>query len=277
MPARLPTVAVIMSTYRGDNADWLRRACFSVRDQEYPKDLINLYIARDGTVPHSLEDALDEQSSRGATVVRLPHNVGLASALNACLSRLSNESYIFRMDADDICLNNRMSKQVDYLERHGDVAILGGAIEEFDARGPMGIRRYPNREHVRRYICLASPLAHPTVCFRRSAIDALQSYANVPYNEDIHMWFRALALGLVIDNLPDVILRYRRSEGFSRRRGREKALAEWACYTAGIVKLHGISWRLLLPCARLASRFMPPRWIDWVYGSSPVRRFVLNR
>jgi glycosyltransferase involved in cell wall biosynthesis len=56
---------------------------------------------------------------------------------------LAQGRYIAVMDADDVSSQNRLAWQVEYLERHPEVALLGGATRWFDAR-------YPSRsEHLR--------------------------------------------------------------------------------------------------------------------------------
>src|SRR5271170_5366269 len=42
---------------------------------------------------------------------------------------LAQGRYIAVMDADDVSLQNRMASQVEYLENHPGVALLGGATE----------------------------------------------------------------------------------------------------------------------------------------------------
>lgn len=276
-PIAAPTVAVIMSTYAGDQLSWLREAVRSIRDQDYDKAGIHLYIARDGAVPEEIELVLQEEEQLGATIIRIARNQGLTHALNACLARLQDEAYVFRMDADDIATHDRIRKQVAFMEAHPEVDLLGGSIEEFDTTiGPLGIRTYPRATDVRSYICIASPLAHPTVCFRRSALNTLGPYPEAALNEDLEMWFRALRAGLVIDNLADVLLRFRVPRGLVARRGRAKALGEFRCYIHGILALHGATWRLIFPALRLITRLMPEPLIRAMYLPLPFRRRLLN-
>ena len=61
-------------------------------------------------------------------------NCGLAEARNAgCF--LAQGRYIAMIDADDISLPERLQWQVEFMEKHPEVGLLGGAREVFDSNG----------------------------------------------------------------------------------------------------------------------------------------------
>jgi len=55
-------------------------------------------------------------------------NEGIGASLNRGL-QLCQSEYVARMDADDISLANRFKYQVEYLDAHPDVVMLGTQIE----------------------------------------------------------------------------------------------------------------------------------------------------
>jgi glycosyltransferase involved in cell wall biosynthesis len=277
-----PAVAVLMATYKGDDPEHLALALSSLRQQTYPTTALHIYLTVDGPIPPENETVLADFSSDSQspkmTVIRLAKNGGLAAALNEAAAQMQDEAFVLRADADDVNAPNRTAEQIGYLQKHADVDILGSAIEEFSADGGvLGIRNYPPKGDVIRYIQYASPLAHPSVCFRRAAWIRIGGYRQVAFNEDLDMWFRALAMGLCIDNLSQPLVRYRINSTFFSRRSWAKAFAEFGCYTTGIKSLYGWSWRLITPLPRLAIRLAPTFLTRFFYAGSNWRRRLLNR
>lgn len=45
------------------------------------------------------------------------------------------------MDADDVSLLTLLEKQISFLGQHEDIAVCGRAIEEFDEKGTIKIRK----------------------------------------------------------------------------------------------------------------------------------------
>ena len=85
------------------------------------------------------------------------------------------------MDSDDVSAPQRFEWQVDYLEKHPDVDVVGGSLKEVEGRIKQDengvtfsgdkylIRTYPNSPSaIKKYICKASPLCHATVMMRTS-------------------------------------------------------------------------------------------------------------
>ncbi|MBZ5634664.1 MAG: glycosyltransferase [Acidobacteriia bacterium] len=86
--------------------------------------------------------------------------------------------YIAVMDADDVCLPDRLRRELDYLESHPAVGVVGGATEWIDASGNF-LRRhhYPaeNRE-IKAELQTNCPFCHPTVLMRRDAFEQVGRY-----------------------------------------------------------------------------------------------------
>ncbi len=57
-------------------------------------------------------------------------NRGIVLSLNKGLDAATGK-YIARMDADDIALKNRFERQVEYLDEHKDIGVLGTGICTF--------------------------------------------------------------------------------------------------------------------------------------------------
>jgi hypothetical protein len=108
------------------------------------------------------------------------------------------------MDADDVALPDRLERQLDYLDRHSDVALLGGGIvlvdeagHEFD-REPASFA--PN-------LTERNELVHGTICMRTEAFRALGGY-RLDQSEDYDLWLR-FEERFGIAAVADPVIRYR--------------------------------------------------------------------
>jgi glycosyltransferase involved in cell wall biosynthesis len=227
-PAR--EFAVLLPVYRADKPAQLEAAYESVARQSLPP--AQVVIVRDGPVPARLAALLARLAKDDAvTLVPLPRNVGLAAALNAGLE-VCRPGVVARQDADDISAPNRFARTVP-LVAGGTFDLVGGALREFHERvGDLGesVRRYPeDADGIGRMARTVNPLAHPSVVFRRGAVQALGGYRPFHHLEDYDLWVRLIQAGARIGNVPDVLVEYRVSEAAYRRRGGWKTLrAEWA-------------------------------------------------
>jgi glycosyltransferase involved in cell wall biosynthesis len=271
-PAGTPIkTATIMSVYGRDDPRATERALQSVWQQRFSQAVENrIYLAIDGPIPEALDETIRRWEARIYRVCRLPHNVGLAAALNELISILEDESLVFRMDADDWSYPDRYQKQISYLQAHPNVDILGGDIVE-TIRNSETKRRVAfngTPDNLKEELCKRVPVAHPTVCFRRRVLQRVGGYPVNRGNEDIAMWFRCAREGFIFDNLHEPLLEFTINPDFWRRRGVSKALLEFKCYAAGIWSLHGPTWRFVFPVLRLGLRLAPASLAKKAYGSA---------
>ena len=138
--------------------------------------------------------------------------------LEQCLAALveeSNSDFIARMDGDDICLPERLERQLTYLQDNPDVAVLGTQMEIIAEDGQTTGRTTSEPEAYRSILAtllFRNPIAHPTVVVRRDAILSSGNYKRTKPTEDYDLWL-SVARQFTIENLPEVLLRYRRHSG----------------------------------------------------------------
>jgi glycosyltransferase involved in cell wall biosynthesis len=179
-------------------------------------------IVRDGPVPEPLEALLAElvaTSPVPAKVVALAENKGLADALMHGLAECAHD-VVARMDADDVALPERFAKQLALLDEGYD--LVGSGLYEFvdDEAVTIGVRTPPTgEEHIRRYARFHDPFNHPTVVYRRSAVQAAGGYVPVGLMEDYWLFARMLASGARAENIPEPLVKYRVGAGAYKRRG----------------------------------------------------------
>lgn len=162
----------------------------------------------------------------------------LQEGLQACTAPL-----VARMDADDISLPERFSHQIRALQASPDTLALGTSYRFMNAEGRLGRTvRTPRSSQIPKMLCDGSPLAHPTVMFRRREVLEVGGYrAGFDLAEDYDLWLRLSCKGR-LDNLPQVLLYYRLhgnnsvvTQGLSNRQFTLLALASYLCQkTTGI-------------------------------------------
>lgn len=274
-------ISVLMSVYKSENPAYMDRALRSVWDDQTLKP-DEIVLVQDGALGDELNDVITQWKTRlGAKLVTLRNetNLGLTKSLNKGLQHAKGK-FIARMDSDDVSCPKRFESQVNYLNAHPEITIVGGSLQEFDAENEcLNIRHYPQTpEEVKRYIYKASPLAHPTVMMRREMFDnGLKYDERFRMSQDIALWYDALCAGYQIGNLDEVTICFRRDGDVFKRRSRQKAYNEFKIYINGIRRYYGLfSWKYVYPIARLVFRLMPVSVVKWIYDSK-MRKKVLEK
>ena len=212
--------SVLIPVYHGDRADYLRRAFRSaVGDQTVRPDQV--VVVRDGPVRDELASCLDElraSSPVPVTFVPLQRNGGLGPALDHGLAA-SWFDVVARMDADDVAMPHRFEVQLPLIK---DADIVGSGLLEFvtDTDHIVGQRVPPlGQDRISRYARMHDPFNHPTVMFRRTAVQAAGGYGEIPLMEDYSLFARMLARGARAVNVPEPLVYYRVGATAFKRRG----------------------------------------------------------
>ncbi len=243
----MPSISVLMSTYRSEKAENLAASLESVYAQTLPPDQVVLVV--DGPVPEEQNEVIrrfqDDWRVAAMTVVRLPENLGLAGALNAGLTVCLGE-YVARMDSDDICLPDRLRLQHDYAVSHPDVDVVSSWSEEFFPEGRRGqIKVSPvGHEHVTEALRWRNVLVHPTIFIRTRALRDVGGYSRrFGMLEDYDLFVRLCIAGYRFHVLPKTLVRVRSSlEQRGRRGGLRYTMNEVAfrieCWRRGFLATH---------------------------------------
>jgi glycosyltransferase involved in cell wall biosynthesis len=198
---------VLLPVHNG--ARYLRLAIDSIVNQTY-QDL-ELLVVDDESTDESLAIARSYSDPR-VRVLSGHGRQGLVRTLNIGLRAASGE-YVARLDHDDIARPDRLQKQVDYLDRHREVALVGSVarlIDE-DSREIGRVARPVSAIAIRWYSLVENPLIHSSATFRLAETMALGGYdETLPYAEDYDLWSRLLDHHEVA-NLAEPLVDYRRS------------------------------------------------------------------
>jgi len=163
-----------------------------------------------------------QQFARRDTRIRLISNPGkgLVSALNHGLQHCSSE-LVARMDADDIMRPRRLEMQLAHFQGSPALTLSATQARLF----PENLIRAGYREYMRwqnlccsptdiaNQIYIESPFAHPTVCFRKAAVEGIGGYRDGMFPEDYDLWLRIFHSGHVMEKINQVLLDWRESPG----------------------------------------------------------------
>ena len=134
-----PLVTIGMSVFNCEET--LRQAMVSILNQTYEN--WEFVVIDDGSTDKTLEFARSFSDSR-VRVMSDGQNMGLPVRMNQAVA-LGRGKYFARMDADDVAYPERLEIQVNYLERHPRVDLLGTRVIIFDGDGHV-VGSYPYRQ-----------------------------------------------------------------------------------------------------------------------------------
>jgi glycosyltransferase involved in cell wall biosynthesis len=121
-------------------------------------------------------------------------------------------TYIAPMDADDISNPQRLEKEVNFLESHPDVILVGSNADIIDGRGrKTGAKIYPSdHQGIYEAFALVNPIVHPSCMIRRSMLPHLTHLYHTQFgvNSDYYTFFNLLNYGKFA-NIPELLFSYR--------------------------------------------------------------------
>lgn len=196
-----------MSVYNGE--EYLEEAVESVINQTFKN--WELIIINDCSTDSTLE-ILNKLSSRDDRIKIHTNevNLKLPTSLNKAIS-LSSGKYIARMDADDICLSDRLEKQFKFMEENSDVSlsscrfmtVKNGVYMSGGAGGRC------DNEALKAMLLVSNPILHPGVIAKSSVMKKFNYDTTLTCTEDLELWTRMAMENEKIEILPECLLIYR--------------------------------------------------------------------
>jgi len=235
----MPSLSVIMPVYNAE--PYLGAALASVLGQSFSD--FELVAVNDGSTDGSEQLLADR--ARDDPRVRVLHqpNAGVVAAVNVGLRHCRGE-FVGRADADDVSLPDRFARQIEFLDRHRDVAVVGGSVQVIDGQGrasgaPVTYPCDPARVRERLWAgdCC---LAQPSVMIRRSALEAVGYYRPaLRQAEDYDLWLR-MSDRFALSNLSEVLVQYRvHGESITSRLPQEQEICHRAALASARLRRDG--------------------------------------
>jgi glycosyltransferase involved in cell wall biosynthesis len=207
---KIPLVSVLLPYRNAENT--LLRCLNSLKNQLLHNELI-LVENQPEESPVVIEFILQNPHLNILKIKEL--RPGIVHALNAGLQHCRG-LFIARMDADDEMLENRLTLQSNYLIQNPDIDLVSGLVEYTgDQQKNFGFFLYVQQinsiksvEEISALRFIESPFAHPSVMFRKSAIDQPNLYKHGDFPEDYDLWLRWLQMGRKMAKIDSPVLRW---------------------------------------------------------------------
>jgi glycosyltransferase involved in cell wall biosynthesis len=271
-----------MAVYIEDRLEWVQRAINSVLQQTYQNFVFIIVI--DGEINAKIYTYLCDVCRQNTQMILVLNrsNSGLSSCMNFvvdwALAKNDDTKYFFRMDADDISEVDRFAAQIDYLEKHQNVSILGGALKEINEYGAIvGKRKLPIKHgDIVKFLPKRCSINHPTVAIRFEVFkDGFRYNEALRNTQDYFLWIELAAAGYQFANLGKKLLQFRRVNDFYKRRGLNKSLNEFKArfYAMRVLKRYTVG-NIVYAFAVLFLRLMPSKVVKLAYK---LDRFLLAR
>jgi len=199
-----PLVSVIVPVHNDEL--YVGDAIKSLLDQTYSN--LEILVIDDASIDSTLDIVMLAKHSR-IRVFRNITNLGLAASVNLAIRQASGK-YIARMDADDLSAPTRIEKQIQFMERHPEIDIVGTAMQSF------GYGNYVHQFPIDHDACKARLLfnvcfGHPTVLIKKSVFNDPTNYYKdelQQYSEEYELWCR-LVDRYRFANLREPLVKYR--------------------------------------------------------------------
>lgn len=173
----------------------------SIAVQTYPNFEVILIddCSKDGT--YDLVKSFCDKDSR-FKVLRNERNLKIAETLNHALSH-ANGGYIARCDGDDLMMPDRLERQIQWLDMHQEIDLVGCSFIAIDESGSfLRHEQYPSGpELLVKILPYCTPVPHIWLA-RREVYDAVGRY-RIPTVEDYDFLLRANANGFKFENIPN--------------------------------------------------------------------------
>ena len=182
-----PLISILLPVYNAEN--YVQETIASILAQTYTH--FELIVINDGSTDCS-QEIIDSFNDKRIITLKNEHNIRLIATLNLGLQKAKGK-YIARIDADDIMLPNRISKQVMFLEENLDYGMVGSYVQTFgDVKGSIC---YPLDDASIRYTSMFyNPFIHSTVMLRASVIAThlLDYDSTMLHVEDYALWIQIM-------------------------------------------------------------------------------------
>jgi glycosyltransferase involved in cell wall biosynthesis len=208
----MPAVSVLLPCFNA--AETLPEALESLEQQTLED--FEVIAVDDGSSDKSLEILRGWERRDGRFRAFSQSHQGIIPSLNTGLDAC-RALYVARMDADDRAHPHRLERQFDFLEAHPEVAVVSCLVRAFPTeKVRQGFQVYlewlnslVTGEEIGREIFIESPLAHPSVTFRKDWVERAGGYQECGWPEDYDLWLRLYLAGAHFAKVPEVLLDWR--------------------------------------------------------------------
>lgn len=185
-------VSVILPFYNAEET--LARAVNSVLEQNYQD--FELLLVDNNSTDKSCQIAKQYTIAYPNVSLYTEEKQGVVHAMNKGLQEAKGE-WIARIDADDEWFDDKLSAQMDFLQKHPKTEVLGTQVKfnsNLKADGLAAYVAWSNSllfaEAINASIFVESPLVNPSVVFKKDLVTKYGNYKKGDFPEDYEMFLR---------------------------------------------------------------------------------------
>lgn len=212
----MPRISVLIGIYNCEVT--LVEALDSLYAQTY-KDF-KIILCEDGSTDNTYAVAKEyAEKHDNIILLRNEKNMGLNYTLNRCIEHADTE-YCARMDGDDISLPTRFEKEIEFLDKNLEYAVVSSPMIYFDEEGDFRIGR-GSGQVLKKDFLKGSPICHAPCMFRTDIVKSVGGYTESPSLirvEDYHLWLKLYASGYKLYMLDECLYKMRDDRNAKRRR-----------------------------------------------------------
>lgn len=198
-------VSVVMSVKNG--LPYIEETIQSVLNQSFTD--FEFVIVDDGSTDDTVASIKQFNDPRINLIAQ--ENTGVATAKNRAIAEC-NGKYIAIIDADDICLPDRLEAQYSFLQQNPDYVLVGGFVDIIDKDGNyLYTEKKPvTDQEIRKHQDQRNPWSHSSVMFTKEAFNMVGGYYEPvqQYIVDYMLLYQLSRHGKVYQ-LPQVVVQYR--------------------------------------------------------------------
>lgn len=252
-----PLVTIVTTVYNGER--YADRAIPSILGQTF-RDF-EYIVVDDGSTDGTAEMLCLFAAKDARVHILSPGRIGFAKALNYAIDHAKGD-YIARQDIDDVSYPNRLKMQVDFLDAHPGVGVVGCHYVLSDTgRNEKYIRRPPTAHgDLVNELSKRIPISHTHAMFRKKAWEDAGRYQSLVDAEDLALWIEMVKKGWEMANIPEVLGEHaEHSQSFFHGsvnqwlRHREMARLQ----VKAVFELKLPLWMLVYPVGRLFYLYLP--------------------
>lgn len=209
---KAPIVSVLMPIYKTPEK-YLRDAIQSILNQTFADFE---FLILDDCPEQDVEKIIKSYKDKRIIYAKNPYNLGISAARNKLID-MAKGSYLAVMDHDDIAMPERFEKQVEFLDLHPDVGVVGTWYERFPHKKTK--KMYIINSQIERDLMYNCSILHPSAMIRKSVLleNHIRYEAEFSPAEDYRLWTRLIGK-TKFANIPEVLQKYRDHENNTSKR-----------------------------------------------------------
>jgi len=207
--AAAPLVTAVLVCWNHER--FVRQAVLSALGQSYRN--MELIVFENGSTDASRSELEGLQRQHGFTLI-CQDNVGVVGAMNQGLA-MARGKYLTPLATDDVWLEDKIQRQVHYLETHPDVHMLAGGMQFIDANGQIlerGLKVRSGDKSFSELMRNGCSVYGPTVMLRVETLRRLNGFDTRTKIEDYATALHLTRAGYRVVVLDEIFTQYRRHE-----------------------------------------------------------------